>query len=67
MKKLVIVAGVLAAVMSTALAQGYGAESRHGSVQAYGAKVVLVNAPGGAYIQCNGGPNSPVRCVPDGW
>jgi hypothetical protein len=27
----------------------------------------FANAPGGAYIQCNGGPSSPVRCVPDGW
>jgi hypothetical protein len=25
------------------------------------------NAPGGAYIQCNGGPSSPVRCAPDSW
>jgi hypothetical protein len=25
------------------------------------------NAPGGAYIQCNGGPSSPVRCTPDSW
>jgi hypothetical protein len=27
----------------------------------------FANAPGGAYIQCDGGPSSPVRCVPDGW
>jgi hypothetical protein len=27
----------------------------------------LANAPGGAYIQCDGSPSSPVRCVPDGW
>jgi hypothetical protein len=29
--------------------------------------VAFANAPGGAYIQCNGGPSSPVRCTPDGW
>ena len=27
----------------------------------------FANAPGGAYIQCDGGPSSPVRCTPDGW
>lgn len=27
----------------------------------------FANAPGGVYIQCDGGPSSPVRCVPDGW
>jgi hypothetical protein len=27
----------------------------------------FANAPGGAYIQCNGGPSSPVRCTADGW
>lgn len=27
----------------------------------------FAEAPGGAYIQCDGGPSSPVRCVPDGW
>ena len=27
----------------------------------------FANVPGGAYIQCNGGPSSPVRCVPNGW
>jgi hypothetical protein len=29
--------------------------------------VAFANAPGGAYIQCNGGPSSPVRCTPDSW
>jgi len=67
MKKFVIAAGLLATVTSAALAQGYGADARHGAVAASGAKVILVNAPGGAYIQCNGGPGSPVRCTPDGW
>jgi hypothetical protein len=27
----------------------------------------FANAPGGAYIQCDGGPASPVRCTPDSW
>jgi hypothetical protein len=27
----------------------------------------FANAPGGAYIQCDGGPSSPVRCEPDSW
>jgi len=25
------------------------------------------NAPGGAYIQCDGSASSPVRCTPDSW
>jgi hypothetical protein len=27
----------------------------------------FANAPGGAYIQCDGGASSPVRCTPDSW
>jgi hypothetical protein len=27
----------------------------------------FANAFGGAYIQCDGGPSSPVRCTPDSW
>ena len=27
----------------------------------------FANAPGGAYIQRDGGPSSPVRCTPDSW
>jgi hypothetical protein len=27
----------------------------------------LANAPGGAYIQCDGSYSSPVRCTPDSW
>jgi hypothetical protein len=27
----------------------------------------FANAPGGAYIQCDGGKSSPVRCTPDSW
>lgn len=34
----------------------------------FGGAVTLVNAPGGAYIQCDPrNPSSPVRCKPDGW
>ncbi len=31
------------------------------------ATVASANAPGGAYIQCDGSKDSPVRCTPDGW
>src|ERR1700744_430853 len=31
------------------------------------ATVASANAPGGAYIQCDGSRDSPVRCKPDGW
>jgi hypothetical protein len=27
----------------------------------------LANAPGGAYVQCNGSYSSPVRCTLDSW
>ena len=27
----------------------------------------FANAPGGAYIQCDGSPSSPVRCTSDSW
>jgi hypothetical protein len=27
----------------------------------------FANAPGGAYIQCDGSGSSPVRCAPDTW
>jgi hypothetical protein len=27
----------------------------------------FANAPGGAYVQCNGSYSSPVRCTPDSW
>jgi len=79
MKKLVVAVGFLVAAMSTALAQSYGGNPGldygyyYGdSEQPYGfgprarAHIVRVNAPGGAYIQCDG-PNAPVRCTPDGW
>jgi hypothetical protein len=34
---------------------------------ALGTSAAFANAPGGAYIQCDGGNSSPVRCVPDEW
>jgi hypothetical protein len=27
----------------------------------------FANAPGGAYVQCDGSYSSPVRCTPDSW
>jgi hypothetical protein len=27
----------------------------------------FANAPGGAYIQCDNGKSSPVKCTPDSW
>jgi hypothetical protein len=29
--------------------------------------IAQANGPGGAYIQCDGSRDSPVRCTPDGW
>jgi hypothetical protein len=67
MKKLVVAVGFLVAVTSTAFAlrharsdvyYGFGPDVR--------AHIIKVNAPGGAYIQCDG-PNAPIRCTPDGW
>ena len=67
MKKLFVAVGFLVAATSTAFAQ------RHARSDAYydlgpGARahIIKVNAPGGAYIQCDG-PNAPVRCTPDSW
>jgi hypothetical protein len=31
------------------------------------ATATWANAPGGAYIQCDGSKSSPARCTPDGW
>jgi hypothetical protein len=67
MKKLVVAVGFLAATMSTASAQRYANSSMHyGFGPAARAHLIRVNAPGGAYIQCDG-PNAPVRCTPDSW
>jgi hypothetical protein len=38
----------------------------YGSGPGARAHIIKVNAPGGAYIQCDG-PGAPVRCTPDGW
>jgi hypothetical protein len=34
---------------------------------AIAATATLANAPGGAYVQCDGSKSSPVRCTTDGW
>ncbi len=70
MRKLVIAGGLVVAASSAALAPGHRNNVPYslGYDQGSGARMILVNAPGGAYIQCD--PNnksSPVRCKPDGW
>jgi hypothetical protein len=81
MKRFLIALGLLAAATLQASAQGQSYTQTYGSAQAVGglydyapfgqatgAKVVRVNAPGGAYIDCDPrNPQSPVRCTPDGW
>jgi hypothetical protein len=67
MKKLVVAVSFLVAAMSTASAQRYANPNmRYGFGPGARAHIIKVNAPGGAYIQCDG-PNAPVRCRPDGW
>jgi hypothetical protein len=67
MKELVVAVGFLVAAMSTALAKRHAyADVYHGGSGPDRAHIIKVNAPGGAYIQCDG-PNAPVRCRPDGW
>ena len=67
MKKLVIAIGLLVATMSTASAQRQAnSDVPYRFFLDDRAKVIKVNAPGGAYIQC-GGPYGPVRCTADGW
>jgi hypothetical protein len=66
-KKLVVAVSFLAAAMSTAFAQRHArSEAYYGFGPSARAHIVKVNAPGGAYIQCDG-PNAPVRCTPDSW
>ena len=74
MNKLLIAVTLLAAAMSVAWsvawAPAYGRNARYGFGygRGFGAAVTLINAPGGAYIQCDPrSPSSPVRCTPDGW
>jgi hypothetical protein len=38
-----------------------------GTTMTLATSAAFANAPGGAYIQCDGSKNSPVRCVPDEW
>jgi hypothetical protein len=67
MKRLVVAVGFLVAAMSTVLAQGHAnSDVPHDFGLGGRAKIIKVNAPGGAYIQCDG-PNAPVRCTPDSW
>jgi hypothetical protein len=71
MKKLPVAMAFLVAATTASLTQGSGYYGPNGSGyygQGAGARVTLVNAPGGAYIQCDPrNPQSPVRCTPDGW
>lgn len=67
MKKLVVAVGFLIAAMSTALAQRHANSNvLYGFSPSARAHIIRVNAPGGAYIQCDG-PGAPVRCTADGW
>jgi hypothetical protein len=67
MKKLVVAVGFLIAAMSTASVQRYANSNvLYGFGPSARAHTIRVNAPGGAYIQCDG-PNAPVRCTPDSW
>jgi hypothetical protein len=67
MKKLVVAVGFLLAAMSTAFGQRHAhSDVYYGFGPSARAHIIKVNAPGGAYIQCDG-PNAPVRCTPDSW
>jgi hypothetical protein len=67
MKKLVVAVGFLVAAMSTASAQRYAySDVDYSFGPGARAHIIRVNAPGGAYIQCDG-PGAPVRCTADGW
>jgi len=67
MKKALIVFGIIATATSAASANGYDA-APSGADRGVNARVMLANAPGGAYIDCDPrNPRSPVRCKPDGW
>jgi hypothetical protein len=37
------------------------------ATSALATSAAFANAPGGAYIQCDGSKSSPVRCTPDSW
>jgi hypothetical protein len=68
MHKLVIAASLVTAATSAALAPGQGYDAPGGHGRDFRTGIVLINAPGGAYIQCDPRiKSSPVRCKPDGW
>lgn len=83
MRKIFIVAALIAAATAQAAAQDHGYSPSHGSRQSVvgdprplglasgqsaDGRVLFANAPGGAYIDCDPrNPSSPVRCKPDGW
>jgi hypothetical protein len=68
MRRFAIAAALVAAATATAWASNSDAPYGAGGGQRFDARVTLVNAPGGAYIQCDPrNPSSPVRCKPDGW
>ena len=77
MKLILIIAGLLVAATSMASAQGqrYSMPYAYGGVAPTGgygqniaARFTPINAPGGAYIDCDPrNPQSPIRCTPDGW
>ena len=66
MKKLVVAVSFLVAATSTAFAQRFAHSDVYYGFGRARAHVIKINAPGGAYIQCDG-PNAPVRCTPDSW
>jgi hypothetical protein len=68
MSRFALAAALVAATTVAAWASNSHAPYGAGGSQPFDARVTLVNAPGGAYIQCDpGNPSSPVRCTPDGW
>ena len=49
-------------------AYGGGVPATGGYGQNIAARFTPINAPGGAYIDCDPrNPQSPIRCTPDGW
>jgi hypothetical protein len=38
-----------------------------GTAFALATSAAFANAPGGAYVQCDGSKSSAVRCTPDSW
>ena len=68
MSRFAIAAALVMAATAAAWASNSHARNGAGGNQPFDARVTLVNAPGGAYIQCDPrNPSSPVRCKADGW